>query len=157
MARSNDGRTTEDFLAWGRAVVNATASRLEEAIAGAQRGSESHLDGYEALYVHFRDAKVPQPLAVWIYAAREGSANNVSGYRDAIGIGVKRDADEELNEGAWAFRALSPLRWRRHIDSRYEGYRWLRNADELPRDADQAAADIADRVLATLRRAGAID
>jgi hypothetical protein len=146
----------EDFLAWGRLVVNATATRLESEIPGAARKAESHLKGYEALYVHFRDAKMPQDLAVWLFAAREGTANNVRGFRDAIGVGIKHDADVELDQGAWSFRPLSPFTWKRHIDGRYEGYRWLRNADALPPDPDAAAAEVVEQVLRTLRRAEAV-
>lgn len=119
---SHDCAGSDDFLAWGRKVVNASALRIEEKVAGARRGSESSLDGYEAIYVHFRDPKLPQDLAVWIYAARAGSANSVPGYRDAVGIGLKRDSDEELKPGEWTFRSLTPLSWRRHVDDRYEGY-----------------------------------
>jgi hypothetical protein len=137
--------------------VNEAAGRLEAAITGAARGAESHLDGYEAIYVHFRDARLPQSLAVWLFAAREKSANNVPGFRDAIGVGLKHDADDELNADAWSFRPLTPFAWRRHVDGRYEGFRWLKNADELPPGPEPAGAEVADRVLRTLRRAGAIE
>jgi hypothetical protein len=147
---------TEDFLAWGRSVVNATAANLEAEIPGAARKAESHLKGYEAIYVHFRDAKMPQDLAVWLFAVREGTANNVRGFRDAIGVALKHDANTELDQGAWSFRPLSPFTWKRQIDGRYEGYRWLRNADALPPDPDLAAAEVAGQVLKTLRRAEAV-
>ncbi|MGZ4200725.1 MAG: hypothetical protein ACXVRH_01570 [Thermoleophilaceae bacterium] len=147
---------TNDFLVWGREVVNEAAARLEQSIPGAARGSESHLDGYEALYVHFRDAHLPQDLAVWLYAAREGSANNVAGFRDAIGVGLKHNADAELDVDAWSFRRLTPFAWRRHVDTRYEGFRWLQNADQLPSDSKQAAAAIVERVLRALQRCRAI-
>jgi hypothetical protein len=48
------------------------------------------------------------------------------------------------------------LTWKRHIDSRYEGYRWLRNASELPTDPGEAAAEIVAQVVRVLRRAEAI-
>jgi hypothetical protein len=147
---------SEDFLAWGRLVVNATATALEGEIPGAARKAESHLKGYEGLYVHFRDAKMPQDLAVWLFAAREGTANNVRGFKDAIGVGLKHDADQELDQGAWSFRPLSPFTWKRQIDGRYEGYRWLRNADALPPDPEAAAEEVAGQVMRTLRRAAAV-
>lgn len=134
-------------------MVNSVADRLERSIPAAKRGNESHLSGYEALYVHFADQKVPGPIAVWIFAARAGSANNVRGCRDAIGIGLKRDADVELDPGAFRFRRLAPWRWQKHVDERYEGFRWLRNADELPVGSDDAAAQLAERVIRTLKAA----
>jgi hypothetical protein len=156
MGQSNDEGDRDDFLSWGRAVVNSAAARLEREIAGARRGTESHLNGYEALYVHFRDQRIPQDLAVWIFAARSGTANNVRGYKDAIGVGLKHSANVELDQGAWFVRPLSPLRWTPHVDARYEGYRWLRSAGELPQDPDEAGTEIAARVLATLRSTGAL-
>jgi hypothetical protein len=148
---------TDDFLAWGRLVVNATATALESEIPGAARKAESHLKGYEALYVHFRDAKMPEDLAIWLFAAREGTPNSVRGFRDAIGVGLKHDANVELDQGAWSFRPLSPFTWKRHLGARNEGFRWLRNADALPTDPDAAAAEVADQVLRTLRRAEAVE
>lgn len=149
-------RGTEDFLAWGRLVVNATATLLEGEVPGARRKAESRLKGYEALYVHFRDAKLQQDLAVWLFAACDGAANNVRGYRDAIGVGLKHDADRELNAGAWTFRPLGPFTWKKHIDGRYEGYRWLRDARLLPEDPEVAATEVAAKVMKALRRAEAV-
>jgi hypothetical protein len=143
----------DDFFRWGRVVINSVADRLEHSIPAAKRGSESHLGGYEALYVHLSDQKVPGRIAVWLYAAQEGSANNIRGYRDAIGIGLKQDADVELDPGAFRFRRLAPWRWQRHVDERYEGFRWLRNVDELPSGSDEAAEQLAERVIRTLKGA----
>src|SRR4051794_22481497 len=56
LRESNDVGGSDGFLGWGRTVANGVASRLEDAIVGARRGPESHLDGYEAVYVHLRDA-----------------------------------------------------------------------------------------------------
>ena len=145
--------SSDSFLAWGRSVVNSVADRLEESIPAAKRGNESHLPGYEAIYVHLVDAKITGRIAVWAFAAREGSANNVRGYRDAIGIGLKRDADVELVPGEFRFRRLTPWRWQRQVDERYEGFRWLRNADELPSDPDHAAQELADQVIRTMQAA----
>lgn len=147
---------TQDFLAWGRLVVNEAAVRLEGEIADAHRGAESHLKGYEARYVHFRDAKLPQHLAVWLFAVAEGTANNVRDGHDAIGVGLKHDADGELDQGAWRFRRLGPFTWQTQIDARYAGFRWMRNADTLPPDPAAAADEIAEQVLRTLRRADAV-
>ncbi len=145
--------TDDPFLTWGRAVVNATADRLEGVIDGAHRGNESHLDHYEALYVHLVDAKVPMRFAIWLFAARAGSANSVRGYGDAIGIGLLHDPDTELNPAAFRFRRLSPWRWQTHVDTRYAGFRLMRNADELPDDPAAAADEISNRILRTLRAA----
>jgi hypothetical protein len=144
------------FLTWGRRVINACASQLEATIAEAARGSESHLAGYEAIYVHFKDAKVPQPLAVWLFAAEEGTPNNFAGQPDIIGIGLKHDADAELDRDAWRFRPLTPFSWRTHIDDRYAGMRWLRPARELDRNEQLAASEITERVHAALHRSGAV-
>ena len=142
-----------DFLSWGRAVIDGVADRLERAIPEAKRGNESRRRGYEAVYVHLRDQKIPGRVAVWLYAASAGSANSVRGSRDAIGIGLKQHADAELDPGAFRFRRLAPWRWQTQVDERYEGFRWLRNADELPADADAAADELAERVIRTLRTA----
>jgi hypothetical protein len=147
---------SDPFLAWGRGVIDASASRLEAQIAGAHRGRESHLSACEAIYLHLRDAHVQQDVAVWLFAAKAGTANNVRGYGDVIGVGLKHDADEELTRGAWKLRPLAPFSWRTHVDDRHEGFRWLRNAAELPEDATAAGEQIAERVLTTLRRARAV-
>jgi hypothetical protein len=143
----------DDFLRWGRLVIDGIAERLERAIPGAKRGNESRRRGYEAVYVHLRDHKIPGRVAVWLYAADAGSANSVRGARDAIGIGIKQNADAELDPGAFRFRRLAPWRWQTQVDERYEGFRWLRNADELPADAGEAAEELAERVMRTLKAA----
>ncbi len=140
------------FLTWGREVIDATADRLERVVPGAARGKESHLPDYEAIYVHFPDARIPQRLAVWLYATAASAPYNVRGYPDVIGVGLKHDADEELVRGEWKLRPLAPFTWRTHIDDRWEGYRWLRRAAELSEDPASAADEIAERVLGTLRR-----
>jgi hypothetical protein len=147
----------EDFLRWGRAVIDGVADRLERAIPDAKRRTDTHRRDVESVYVHLHDRKVPGRLAVWLYAARAGSANSVRGYRDAIGVGLKQNADAELDPGAFRFRRLMPWRWQTHIDERYEGIRWLRNADELPADSDEAADELAERLLRTLRSAEIVD
>jgi hypothetical protein len=144
------------FLAWGRSVVNAAAADLEAAIPGASRGSESHLAGYEALYVHFQDAKLPQRLAIWLFAAEEGTPNNFPGQRDIIGVGLKHDADAELERSAWRLRPLTPFSWRTHIDDRYAGMRWLQPAHDLDSDAQGAGRQLTERILIALRRSGAV-
>ena len=146
-------KADDEFLRWGRAVIDGVADRLEQAIPGAKRGNESHRRDYEAVYVHMRDQKIPGRVAVWLYAARAGSANSVRGSRDAIGIGLKQNADAELDPGAFRFRRLAPWRWQTQVDERYEGFRWLRNADELPADPGEAAAELAERIIRTLRAA----
>jgi len=144
------------FLAWGRNVIDRTADRLEQEIPGAARGTERHLPDYEAIYVHFADARIPQQLALWLYAAPASAPYNVRGYPDVIGVGLKHDADEELERGQWKLRPLAPFTWRTHIDDRWEGYRWLRRADELSEDPALAADEIAERVLGTLRRSSMV-
>lgn len=141
---------------WGRGVINATADRLERAVSGGSRGNESRLPEYEALYVHFIDAKVPQQLAVWLYATTTGAPYNVSGYQDVIGAGLKHDSDRELHRGEWRFRPLHPFAWRTHVDKRWEGFRWLRNVEDLPEDAQSAADEISECILSALRRASAV-
>ena len=148
--------TDVDFGGWSRAAIRAVAAELEVGIPGARRGRERRLQGHLALHVHFTDARLPQSLAIWLFAAEEGAASNVRGYRNAIGTGLKYDADEELDRGAWKLRAISPFSWRVHIDDRCQGYRWLRNASDLPADPAEAGREIAERVLMTLRRAAAI-
>jgi hypothetical protein len=145
-----------DFASWSRAVIRAAATALESEIPGSRRGKESRLRGQLALYVHFTDARLPQTLAIWLYAAEHGSAYNVRGYGNAIGVGLKYDADEELDRGAWKLRPISPFTWRVHVDERFQGYRWLRPESELPTDPNEAALQIAERVLMTLRRAAAV-
>jgi hypothetical protein len=54
------------------------ATRLEDAIPGARRGSKSHLPGYEALDVHFRDTKVGDALR----DIDDKPANQCQRYRD---------------------------------------------------------------------------
>jgi hypothetical protein len=149
-----DNRVVSDaFLTWGRQVINRTADRLEREIPGCARGKERHLPDYESIYVHFADARIPQRLAVWLYATTAGAPYGVRGYPDAIGVGLKHDSDEELVRGEWKLRPIAPFTWRTHIDDRWEGYRWLRRADELSQDPGAAADEIAERVLGTLRRA----
>jgi hypothetical protein len=145
-----------DFPGWSRAVIRTAATELEAGIPGAQRGKESRLRGQLALYVHFTDARLPQTLAIWLYGAEEGSAYNVPGYGNAIGVGLKYDAGEELDRGAWKLRPISPFTWRVHVDARFQGYRWLRPESELPTDPNDAGTEIAERVLMTLRRAAAV-
>jgi hypothetical protein len=144
---------TDAFLTWGRHVIDGTADRLEREIPHCTRGNERHLPDLEAIYVHFPDARIPQRLALWLYAAPAGAPFSVRGYPDAIGVGLKHDADEELVRGEWKLRPIAPFAWRMHIDDRWEGYRWLRRAAELPEDPAAAADEIAERVLGTLRRA----
>lgn len=143
----------QDFLQWGRATINAGAARLEASVPDAKRGSESRLTGYESIYVHFRDQKVPGRIAVWLFAAEAGSGNSIGGYRDAIGVGIKRDPDVELVPSAWRFRNLRPFRWQTHVDERYAGYRWMNNADGLPTEPERAADVLADQIQKTLRAA----
>ena len=147
---------SESFLQWGRTVVDATAALLEAEIPGARRGKPSSLLDYEAVYVHFQDAHVPQPLAVWVYAAREGAAYNVRGSKDMIAVGFKHDTDDELDRKAWKFRRLSLFTWKKHVDERWEGFRWLCSIRDLSEDPHEASKEVAGRVLAALRRAGAI-
>jgi hypothetical protein len=143
---------TDAFLGWGRDVIDRTAERLEREIPGAARGAESHRPAYEAIYVHFADARIPQTLALWLFAAKADARCNVRGYPDVIGVGLKHGADEELARGQWKLRPLAPFAWHVHIDERQEGYRWLRRAGELSEDPEAAAREIGDRVLGTLRR-----
>lgn len=146
----------QSFLSWGITVVDAVATLLEAEIPDGRRGNRSSLPDYEAVYVHFRDAKIPQSLAVWLYATREGAAYNVGGRTDVIGIGLKHDANDELDRGAWRFRPLTPFSWSKHIDQRWEGFRWLWNAADPPGDPHQASTEIAERVHGVLRRVDAI-
>ena len=143
---------TDAFLAWGRDVIHRTADRLEREIPGAARGKESHRPDYESVYVDFADARLPQTLALWLFAAKSGARTNVRGYPDIVGAGLKHDADEELARGQWKLRPLAPFAWHVHVDERVEGYRWLRRASELPEDPAAAADEIGDRVIGTLRR-----
>jgi hypothetical protein len=99
---------------------------------------------------------MPQSLAVWLYATRAGGAYNVRGRGDVIAAGLKHDSDAELDPGAWTLRRPRPFAWYKHIDDRWEGYRLLFDAHELPDDPEQAGEAIAERVLATLRRIDAI-
>ena len=145
-----------DFGGWSREVIRAAATELETEIPGAHRAKERRLRGHMALYVHFTDARIPQTLAIWLYATESGASSNVPGYGDAIGVGLKYDADEELDRGAWKLRPISPFSWRVHIDERVQGYRWLRDVSDLPTDPSAAGQQIAERVLATLRRAAAV-
>lgn len=147
---------TEPFLTWGRDVIAQVADRLEREIPGSARGRERHLPTCESIYVHFPDARIPQPMALWLYAVTAGAPSSVRGHPDAIGVGLKHDEDEELARGAWKLRPVAPFAWRIHIDDRCEGYRWLRRADELSQDPAEAADEIAERVLGTLRRAAIV-
>ena len=144
------------FQARGREIVDAAAARLEAAIPGARRGGPRRLAGADALYVQFRDAELPQQLAVWLFAAEGGSASSAPGVLDAIGVGLRHDGGQELGRGAWRFRRLMPFSWRRHLDARVEGYRWFCPVADLPADPAEAGAVIGDRVLRTLRAARAV-
>jgi hypothetical protein len=144
------------FQARGRQTVDAAAAQLEAAIPGARRGTPRRLAGAEAIYVQFRDAQLPQQLAVWLFAAEAGSASSVPGAPDAIGVAIRHDGGEELGRGAWRFRRLMPFSWRQHVDPRYEGYRWYCPVAESPADPAAAGAMIAERVLRTLRAARAV-
>ncbi len=137
-------------------MIRAAATHLEAEIPGAQRGRERQLRGYMAVHVHFTDARIPQALAIWLFAAEEGAASNVRGYGNAIGAGLMYDADDEIDRGAWKLRPISPFSWRVHIDDRCQGYRWLRNESDLPTDPSEAGHRVAERVLMTLRRAAAV-
>lgn len=147
---------SEPFLTWGRTVVDVAALLLEDRIPGAHRGKPSRRPYYEAVYVHFQDAHLPQAMAVWLYATREGTSFNVRNYEDVIGVGLKHDTDVELDRAVWKFRRLPLFVWQKHIDDRWEGFRWMRRAGDLPEDPHAASEEIVGRVLAALRRAGAI-
>jgi hypothetical protein len=140
----------------GRRIVDAAATQLAAAIPGARRGRDRVLAGNAAVYVHFDDAELPQHLAVWLFVAEAGTTYSVPGVADAIGVGIKHDADEELGRGAWRFRRLLPFAWRQHVDPRHEGYRWFCPAADLDDDDTAAAAQISERVLRTLRAARAV-
>lgn len=138
-------------------MVDVAATRIEAQIPGARRGPPKKLKDCEARYVHFQDAHLPQPMAVWLYATREGAAYNVPGAKDVIGVGLKHDTDEELDRPTWKFRRLRLFTWREHIDARHgEGFRWLCSPSELSEDPQAASGEVAERVLAALRRAHAI-
>jgi hypothetical protein len=145
------------FQERGREIVDAAAAQLEAAIAGARRGSVRRLAGAEAVYVQFGDAELPQQLTVWLFAAPAGSSSSSPGVPDAIGVAIRSDGGQELDRGAWRFRRLMPFAWRRHIDARFEGYRWYAPVSDLP-DGDPAVAGaaIGDRVLQALRGARAV-
>jgi hypothetical protein len=147
------------FRTWARAVVDNTAARLIEVIDDARAGSPSSLTaGYEAVYVHFSDAAVPQRLCVWIYSTLARGDNNFAGYGDIIGVGLKHDADEELDPGAWRFRLQgSRFRWRKHCDARYEGFRLIESADALrAQPVEEAAKRVCATVLHQLERSNAL-
>lgn len=138
-------------------MVDETARLLEAAIAGATCGKARRLPDYEARYVHFQDAHLPQAMAVWVYATRAGTRYNVRGAGDVIAVGLKHDAIEELDRPVWKFRRLSLFTWCRHIDDRLgDGFRWICAAADLPDDPQAAADEVARRVLVALRRAGAV-
>lgn len=148
------------FRGWARQVVDATTDRLIESIPGASAGTPSSLrSGYEARYVHFTDHEIPQPLCVWVYSSLAGGDNNFRGTGDVIGVGLKHDADDELDPGEWRFRLQgSRFRWRKHCDDRYAGFRLIEAAEPLRDLSLETAADtIARAVLAQLERAKAID
>lgn len=149
-------RASTPFQERGREIVDAAATRLEAEISGARRGSLRRLAGADAVYVQFRDANLPQQLTVWLFAAPAGSSSSSPGVRDAIGVAIRHDGGQELNRGAWRFRRLMPFAWRRHIDARVEGYRWFAPDADLPADPAAAGSVIGDRVLSTLRAAGAV-
>lgn len=146
----------EPFLDWGQQVITAAAKVLDDAIPSAATKRASNLAGYVAVYVHFRDEKVPQSLALWLYATRAGAAYNVNGRGDVIAVGLKHDSNDELDRLAWRFRRPTPFAWYKHVDDRWEGYRLLFDAEELPDDPLQASEVVARRVLAVLRRIDAI-
>jgi hypothetical protein len=144
------------FQQRGLEIVDAAAARLEAEIPGARRGSVRRLAGADAVYVQFGDADLPQQLTVWLFAAPAGSSSSAPGVPDAIGVAIRHDGGQELNRGAWRFRRLMPFAWRRHIDARFEGYRWFAAVAELPDAPAAAGALIGDRVLQTLRGARAV-
>lgn len=143
-------------MAWGRTVVDAAALLLEADIPGARRGKPSRLRDSETVYVHFQDAHLPQAMTVWLYATRQGAAYNVRNYEDVIGVGLKHETDVELDRAVWKFRRLPLFTWHTHIDDRWEGFRWMCRVGDLPDDPQAASEVIVGRVLAALRRAGAI-
>lgn len=148
------------FKAWARAVVDETAARLISEIDGAHAGPPKSLKAadYEAAFVHFSDAHLPQALCVWIFATRAGGSKNFPHGGDIIGVGLKQDADEELDKGAWRFRLQgSRFRWREHNNARYEGFRLIEPADAL-REApvEDTAMQLAASIAQQLKRARAI-
>lgn len=147
---------SEPFLSWGRIVVETAALQLEDRIQGAHRGKPIRRGDYEAVYVHFQDAHLPQAMAVWLYATREGASFNVRNHEDVIGVGLKHDKDVELDRIVWKFRRLPLFVWQKHVDDRWEGFRWMRRVGDLPADPQAAGEEIVERVLAALRRAGAV-
>lgn len=108
--------------------------------------------------MHFTDAAVPQALALWIFFAKSGTAYNVPGRGDVLGVGLKHDSDTELDRQANRFRIQGgPFRWARHVDSRYEGYRLIENADRLHAVADQTATDeVVRRVMDALHNSNMV-
>jgi hypothetical protein len=152
--------TDEDFESWARPVVEAAAERARGAIPSAQHptvGSEgsarSVRRGYIARYVHFVHPEYQDKLALWLFAVPAGHPYNVSRSEANLGIGIKHDADTELDEVAWTLR-LSPagFRWRPHLDHQYAGFRIYLPAD-LKRAQGSQAEGLADRALRASRRA----
>lgn len=151
--------TEEDFRSWARALVDEVANRLNAVIPSARVGSPSSLpDGYEAVYVHFRDAAVPQELCVWVFSSLSGGENNFRGYGDIIGVGLKHNANDELDAQAFRFRLIgSRFRWRKHRDERYAGFRLIEDAGTLrSMPVNRAAERVTDEIAAQLTRAKAV-
>ena len=149
------------FTAWGREVVRAAAELLVGRIPESQQprvGSPGDVRtaplGYAARYVHFTNPDFPESLAVWLFAVVAGHPYGFPGPEDRLAVGLKHDADEELDVDRWRLRlGPTPFTWRSHVDRRYAGYRLTLDARlDVPAPAAAAAlADAAERALARAR------
>ena len=86
------------------------------------------------------------------------AGNNFAGHGDIIGIGLKHDANEELDPGAWRFRLQgSRFRWRKHCDARYAGFRLIESADALrAHPVEETAERLCVTVTQQLERSNAL-
>ena len=159
-SHETSSQSDEAFEAWARPIILAAADRVRSEIpadqaptVGSEGSARSARRGYIARYVHFRYWAYPANLALWLFAVPAGHEYNVTRSTDNLGIGIKHDASDELDEAAWSLR-VNPagFRWRSHLDQQYAGFRIF-----LPADVDAESKTVidilVDRALRATRRA----
>jgi hypothetical protein len=150
---------------WARQFVDDVANDLAAAIPGAATKSaytEAGGSEYASRYVHFRDWRLWDPLALWVYAAGPNGAYNFGTGRPILAVGLMHDSSTELNRDAAEARFSPGFMWRKHqgaptLQTEYAGFRMFERLEPTAEGLEQARKTIAARVLRCLNRADAIE
>ena len=151
------------YEVWGRVVVEQAAELILAEIPADQHPESTRTArsirgrrGYISRYVHFRRPDQLVQRAVWLYAVPAGHAYDFAPPHDRVGAGLMQDPDNELSSSRFASEMTrsGAFTWKRHLDDRYEGWRFALKVDPESDAPEAVAADLAEQVLHSLRRAG---